>query len=69
MIFHSHVSHYHFGYLLFQAVNAFPMNSAQVGAPIGEGREQKDAIDEEVGISLKHIPSIRFIDLFPFFIL
>ena len=38
------------------------MNSAQVGAPIGEGREQKDAIDEEVGISFKHILFIRFID-------
>ena len=41
------------------------MNSAKVGAPIGEGREQKDAIDEEVGILFKRIP---FIALFPFVI-
>ena len=34
------------------------MNSAKVGAPIGEGREQKDAIDEEVGILFKRIPFI-----------
>ena len=32
----------------------------QVGAPIGEGREQKDAIDEEVGI-----PSILSLWLTP----
>ena len=25
----------------------------EVGAPIGEGREQKDAIDEEVGMGLR----------------
>lgn len=47
--------------MLFQdVVKAFPtaMNSAKVGAPIGEGREQKDAIDEEVGILFKRIPFI-----------
>ena len=43
------------------------MNSAKVGAPIGEGREQKDAIDEEVGISFEHIPNIRFISIHWFY--